>query len=477
MLPEEEKVLSLINMSGIKDKVIWNVICGLHDLDINNDESLLIAKKYVMFKHFRDHFTEIVKSIEGGLIKKCKDPGIQFTKLNNMLINTKNKKGVIMTIEGLKEKGYEELVAVTHWKSFHADDVVAGALLRYFLTKKLEIFKHVDFKRVDYNKFTGKELQEIYGNDDNYVMVYDVGRIYDPENGLFDHHQFTKEEDGRASAGMVFDWLVDEGVIDDTLKASMEPMIRMVDDNDIGVTPAKSGELPWIIRHMNADYYSNDSTHLNSYLSAVTTITRVIKSLDETNEKMKATIEAVKDAEVVLDDGSYHSLLFDKFPKGWHDLPYNGVIGKDVDIIVWHNENDDTWQAQTINEAPNDYSKRGRAISVDEDYIDDKANDIVFVHKGEFFMVAKTKEALMTYLDKYLKLDNADLISSICDKSYTVKGCEHLENYTRKQLEYIVSKISGHSNGLIKKLEFTNTNMIVREECVDSHYPILRFKY
>jgi len=382
-----------------------------------------------------------------------------------------------MTIESLKERGLKELVAVTHWKSFHADDVVAGALLQYFLVKKLEIFKHVDFKRVNYNKSTGKELQEIYGNGDNYVMVYDVGRMYDPENGLFDHHQFTKEEDGRASAGMIFDWLVDEGVIDNTLKVSIEPIIRMVDDNDIGVKPAKNGELSWVIRYMNVDYDSSNSEHLENYLTAVTMVTKVIESLDRNNEEMKATIEAVKDTEVILDDGHYHGLLFDKFPKGWHSLPYNGVIKEDVDIILWYNENDDTWQAQTINKAPNDYSKRGRAIIVDEDYINDKTNDITFVHKGEFFMVAKTKKALLTYLDKYLKVNNADLISSICDsKSYPVKGREYLENYTRRQLEHILSKINEYDVTSIDIIKFTDSNMLIEKGRVCGYYPIPKFK-
>jgi len=310
-----------------------------------------------------------------------------------------------MTIRELKEKGFNNLHMVTHWKSFHADDVTAASLLQYFLVEKLSIFKDAKLSRVDYNKNSGEVLQEKYNNENTYCMVFDVGRKYDPSNGLFDHHQFTKEEDGRASAGMVFDWLVSEGAIDDALKLTLGPIIRMVDDNDIGVKPASIGELSWIIRHMNEPYDSDDRTHMAAFLKAMETVMSIIRSLDRENEDLKATREAVANAGQTLpsSDLKFIALEFDNFPKGWQKLVGDGTIPKNVDVIIWYNEPDDTWQAQTVNKSEGSFEKRGRAIKVDEDYISDPKNKITFVHKGEFFMVAKTRLAIMKYLELYLK--------------------------------------------------------------------------
>ena len=310
-----------------------------------------------------------------------------------------------MTIEQMKKQGMDNLLLVTHWKSHHADDVMAGAMLAYFLVKKLELFNNVMVERVDYNEHTGKELKAKYESNDTYCMVYDVGRGYDPKHGMFDHHQFTKEEDGRASAGMVFDWLISEGVIDEALKRSMATIVKMVDDNDIGVIPAKEGELSWIIRHMNVDYDSSNEEHDEAYLDSMYFMAKMIESLDKANEELKVTMKKFQEADKVLEDGKYYGLEFNSFPKNWQSYVYGNKHpdpDKELDLIVWNNENDDTWQAQTVNVSATDYAKVGRSIKVDDAYINDPDNDITFVHKGEFFMVAKTKDALYKYLDKFL---------------------------------------------------------------------------
>ena len=300
----------------------------------------------------------------------------------------------------------KNMVLITHWKTFHADDVVAGALLDYFLVDKLERYENCIIKRVDYNKYSGNELKTLVEDNTTECFVFDVGRSYEPENRLFDHHQYTKEEDGRASAGMVFDWLVNTKVIDSRLTKAMEPMIRMVDDNDIGVKPAAIGELSWIIRHLNPDYESSDKVFLDAYIDAANIVKKIIKSLDVANEELKNTITMFHKANKVLEDDKNYALEFNTFPKNWQDYIYNLdraiAPDKELDIIIWYNAPDDTWQAQTINVSSDDYAKRGRKIVVDEDYISDIKNEIVFVHKGEFFMVGKSKDAVYKYLDKFL---------------------------------------------------------------------------
>ena len=311
-----------------------------------------------------------------------------------------------MTIEQMKESGKNTLTLVTHHKGHHADDVMAGALLTYFLSDKLGIFTNVKLNRVDYNKFTGNKLKDMYSDEISTAIVYDVGGIYDPNKGLFDHHQFTNQEDSRASAGMVFDWLVEEGAIDSNLEQAMRPLIKMIDDNDIGIAPSKIGELSWIIRHMNVSYECDDFKHNVAYKNSVGFVIKIIKSLDKANEELLVTAKKFQEAKKVLETKKFFGLEFASFPKNWQTFVNNNKHPnpKELDIIVWFNEPDNTWQAQTVNVSPTDFTKVGRNIQVDDGYINDVENGITFVHKGEFFMVTKTKEALYKYLNKYLDI-------------------------------------------------------------------------
>jgi len=306
----------------------------------------------------------------------------------------------------MKKEKLDTLVLVTHWENFHADDVTAGALLKYFLVEKLKLFKSVVVERTDRVASTGKELQIIFKKKYNnaYVIVYDVGRDYIPSEGLFDHHQFTTVEDNRASAGMVFDWLISEGTINEGLRKSMERIIRSVDNVTTGVSPALAGEMSWIINHMNEDFNASDEDDHTAYMSAMDMVERIIRSLNRTNDELENTKRLFCEAGITLPDlnSDFYALEFTTFPRGWQEIIYEPQY-KNVDLIITYNNVNKNWQAQTVNkDGTNNHSnRRNRRIIVDEEYINDKSNGIVFVLKGGFFMVAQTREDLHKYLDLY----------------------------------------------------------------------------
>ena len=184
-----------------------------------------------------------------------------------------------MTIEQMKERGMNNLVLITHWKEHSAGDALAGAMLAYFLVEKLKIFNDLRVGRVDGTINTSKGLKTIYETDGDYCMMCGVGGEYDPKHGMFDYHQHTRKEGGRASAGMVFDWLISEGVINETLKRSMEPIVKLVDDDDMGVTTPIGG-IPWAIKHMNIGHHSIDEEHDAVYIESMYFMSKIVENLE-----------------------------------------------------------------------------------------------------------------------------------------------------------------------------------------------------
>lgn len=116
------------------------------------------------------------------------------------------------------------LLIATHNGAFHADDVLAVSLLRAFVDGEAQVVRSrspQDWERAD--------------------VVVDVGGVYDPGRGRFDHHQ--KEYQGPLSAaGMVLLWLEESSQIDSGLAAELRVrLVEYVDDVDNGRVEPKAG--------------------------------------------------------------------------------------------------------------------------------------------------------------------------------------------------------------------------------------------
>lgn len=86
----------------------------------------------------------------------------------------------------------------THDGSFHADEVMACALL-------------VLFDKIDRNKIVRTRDPEKLSSC---AYVCDVGGVYEPKTRRFDHHQ-SEYLGALSSAGMVWEYLLSQGVIDE----------------------------------------------------------------------------------------------------------------------------------------------------------------------------------------------------------------------------------------------------------------------
>lgn len=116
------------------------------------------------------------------------------------------------------------MLVATHSGPFHADDVMAFALVQAFVDSDATVIRTRDAARI-------VEAD----------LVIDVGGIFDPETLRFDHHQATYEGP-RSSAGMVLDWLQETGAVAEGLAEMLrEAGVNYVDDVDNGrVAPSQT---------------------------------------------------------------------------------------------------------------------------------------------------------------------------------------------------------------------------------------------
>lgn len=129
----------------------------------------------------------------------------------------------------------------THSEAFHADELLAIALLQETVLKGVPV--------TIVRTRDPKELARVKA--DPTVFVVDVGFEYDPARRNFDHHQQTLTRawpDGTpfSACGLVWTWLRERGELAswgeaDVLDALEERIVRPADQHDNGIAPWPEG--------------------------------------------------------------------------------------------------------------------------------------------------------------------------------------------------------------------------------------------
>jgi len=268
----------------------------------------------------------------------------------------------------------------THKGVFHADEVSAIALLKVFYNDK------IDVERVPHQQdFTGIRNGEVF--------IIDIGGLYEPETYSFDHHQFRPEDQVLSSAGMILLWLRTAGFIPTELYQILrKDYISDIDLNDIGLKKSEPNELSSIVSCYNLDK-PNSYEQDNAFEDAVSMVMRVFSSVKrryESDVKAKEKILSLKHS-----DGIMYS---EEFVPGWNKALAGNNIG--VEIFAWFDNETGEYKAQNVPLEVGSFDAIGRKIMYNKSDVKD---DVVFVHKGNFFIVTKTKEALLKYLENNLK--------------------------------------------------------------------------
>jgi len=295
----------------------------------------------------------------------------------------------------LCEEDMNEITAiVTHFSQFHADEVSAVSLLRSFYIENDILVVRVP------HQTNISEIEELLKDYCNEIFVLDVGRVYNPKELKFDHHQFSKDECQLSSAGMIYSWLKENNKISDRVAKELDDVIADIDANDIGIRPFQPGELAWVINNLNSDNPYDVSLQNNQFSKAVGLVSEVFSNIKAKAEAMDAAISELKSSKIYKLDKK-DKLSIAEIPedavnanKLWYNIIHELPEFKDVDLVIRYNKQTGEWNAQTVSTPDDAFAKKGRRIKVS----DSLPEGVKFVHKGEFFMVAETKEALIDYL-------------------------------------------------------------------------------
>lgn len=151
---------------------------------------------------------------------------------------------------------------ITHAGKFHADEVLAVALLRaYGLNAPIE------------RKF------EVQDNelDDPLTFILDVGKHYDPKMGNFDHHQDVHLP---ATNILIADWLTDQGLISTDVRENLSEFLNYVSDVDLGLIPDGNKDYTFsgIINSLNPFDTTNTDESNKDFDMAVTLAIQIIEA-------------------------------------------------------------------------------------------------------------------------------------------------------------------------------------------------------
>lgn len=258
---------------------------------------------------------------------------------------------------------------VTHSGTFHADDVLAVALFKYF--KKDEKFNVI---RIPHNTTT-------FEKDD---ILIDIGLEYDGVS-KFDHHQYKH---GMSACALI--WIN----IKQSCKVSssyIDQLVKEVSDADVGLDKQSQWHYSGLIAKMNNRNPNDDAEQYKRFMSAVDYTNVIIDSVYSDSLEMAYTEKWIKEAPIVN-----KVLKLPKYLRGWNNVVCE--INKPkvtIELVIWpslKNESDESWYIQVVPVNPNSYDL------VREPLLFSRQNNMRFIHPNGFLGVANNYDELKRYL-------------------------------------------------------------------------------
>ena len=280
------------------------------------------------------------------------------------------------------------LTAVTHSGPFHADDVLAWALITTFHAPDAELVRTRDAKRI-------READ----------IAFDVGGDYDPARGRFDHHQ-SAYTGTLSSAGMVLSWLEERGDVDPELAGELRRvLVDYVDGVDTGrIVPDPN--VPCFPRIIEA--YTQGPTSLDefdaAFHEAVGVASGFVRGVMSGLEHVRASTAAVLSAMQEAERAGRAVIFLDEFHK-WKPIYYaNGGVDHPTDYVLFPGM-EGTWRVVAIAPCQDSFDQK-RPLPADWAGLTGSSLEAatsvpgsVFCHKNRFIAVFKTREAALEALE------------------------------------------------------------------------------
>lgn len=273
------------------------------------------------------------------------------------------------------------LSIATHDGPFHADDVMAVALLRTFVDPAATVARTRDPAR-------------LAAAD----VVVDVGGAWDPDRGRFDHHQ-AEYTGPFSSAGMVLDWLVRAGRVPARLGEGLRTgLMTYLDDVDNGrVAPRPDVPcFPRIVEALNhpaGDHAAFDAQFEVAAAFAGAWLRGLVAEHDKLVRAEQVVCAAMDDA---VARGSRVLVLEEYLPWKGPYFAHDGATHPTE--FVLHPGTDGSWRVVAIPPRPNDFGQK-RPFPAAWAGLTDAALEAVtgvpgsvFCHKNRFIAVFKTRD-------------------------------------------------------------------------------------
>ncbi|POF63003.1 metal-dependent hydrolase [Novacetimonas maltaceti] len=319
--------------------------------------------------------------------------------------------------------------ALTHSGNFHVDETLGYVILHYALAPHGDLRGRVlgtaPADRLDFGRTRSPE--RIRAAD----IVFDVGGIYDPQKGRYDHHMKDKplREDGvpYSAAGLLWK---DYGIaaIRNILKAPVEDdalpviwqaidrsLVLPIDQDDNGVVKLEKLSLADIVSSCRpawdtAELYGPEEAKMQESIgfadAAVTVAAFLVNTVDRVRASLKATdrvlaaYEAAQDKRIlVMDTGMpTEKVIFE------HDLPVVYVVSPAAP---------GRWNVKAVPPVRGDFGQR---VSLPEAWrgLDGEAlakvsgvQDAVFAHPARFICGAGSKEGALKMARLALEIDES----------------------------------------------------------------------
>lgn len=288
----------------------------------------------------------------------------------------------------------QKKILVTHNGTFHADDLFATATLSIAFNDNVKIIRTRDAKLIE-----------------SADVVYDVSGIYDPKIDRFDHHQ--KGGAGQRESGIPYSsfglvWRkYGEQICGSKEVASKidERLVQSIDANDNGINLFNivGSVAPYTIQDMLFSFrpsWKEEQDYDSSFMNLIPLVEKIIireivktKDAIDAQSIVRKAYENALDKRVIIFDGSY---------------PWFETINEYAEPLYVISKKGDTWRAEAVRKEKHNFENRkpfpeAWAGKRDAEMAEATGvSDAVFCHNGRFLIVAKSKEGILTLVEKAL---------------------------------------------------------------------------
>jgi uncharacterized UPF0160 family protein len=303
--------------------------------------------------------------------------------------------------EELTTLTHENVVkAVTHNGKFHADEVMATAVLK----------RTYEMRGMRLNITRSRDPLVIAAAD----IVYDVGGEYSDERGRYDHHQpgALRRENGmtRSALGLIWLHYGEEYCEGDTRAAARidDVLVRGIDARDNGELRAPEDAdtadygISQVIEQLNP-IFEKGETYDGQFVVAVGSAAELLARLHDKVLVELKTEDAILAARDRSDDPRYAVMDYQVAP------PDTLAQLEGFEYLVFPEHTNDTWQVYTIRTLEDPFVSKRPFPEAWAGLRDDKlaqltgVDDALFCHTKRFLAVAKSREGALALLTKSLE--------------------------------------------------------------------------